>query len=149
MACAYKTSDAVAIALHAAAYLAANGGRLASAKEIARAISASEAHLAKVLQRLAKAGVVASVRGPRGGFTLSRAPEKTPLLAVYEAIEGPLEVCSCLFSTPICGGKRCIFRGLVRSLNEQVHEYLNRTTLAEAAAVYRRENNASAQGREN
>jgi len=46
-------------------------------------------YLNKQLQALAKAGIVSSTSGPKGGFRLERAPRKITLLDVVVAIEGP------------------------------------------------------------
>ncbi len=47
------------------------------------------AYLTKQLQALVRAGIAASVPGPRGGFRLARSPEQITLLDVVVAIEGP------------------------------------------------------------
>ena len=62
---AIKVSEAVSIAIHALVLLAANPTGRLSAKEIADTFKISGAHLAKVLQRLGKADMVKSVRGPQ------------------------------------------------------------------------------------
>lgn len=46
-------------------------------------------YLNKQLQALARAGIVSSTPGPKGGFSLNRAPDKITLLDVVVAIEGP------------------------------------------------------------
>jgi Rrf2 family protein len=53
------------------------------------------AYLNKQLQALARAGIVVSTPGPRGGFQLARSPEKITLLDVVVAIEGPDEAFRC------------------------------------------------------
>lgn len=53
------------------------------------------AYLNKQLQALARAGIVSSSSGPRGGFQLARGPEKITLLDVVVAIEGPDEAFRC------------------------------------------------------
>jgi len=135
MSGALRMSEATTLALHTMAYLAANPGDTASAREMAEAFRASEAHLAKVLQRLGKVGLVHSTRGPRGGFTLGRNPEGITLLDVYEAIEGPLAVTGCLFDPPICAGTTCILGGLTLSVNRQVRDHLKNTRLSDLTAV--------------
>jgi Rrf2 family protein len=117
-------------------YLTAHNKRLVTAHEVAETLSVSEAHLAKVLQRLARTGLVESVRGPKGGFALARAGEEISLLQVYEAIEGPLEDTHCLLGEPVCRGDRCILGGLLETVNRQAREYLAGTTLNELTAVY-------------
>jgi Rrf2 family nitric oxide-sensitive transcriptional repressor len=58
-----RMSDAASLALHGMVILAEAPERRVSARAIASELDASEAHLAKVLQRLARAGLVESVRG--------------------------------------------------------------------------------------
>lgn len=53
------------------------------------------AYLNKQLQALARAGIVTSTSGPRGGFRLARPPEKITLMDVVAAIEGPDEAFRC------------------------------------------------------
>ncbi len=48
------------------------------------------AYAAKVMSQLAKAGVLRSDRGPRGGFTLARPAKDITLLAILEALNGPM-----------------------------------------------------------
>lgn len=47
------------------------------------------AYLNKQLQALVRAGILASVSGPRGGFHLARTPENITVLDVVLALEGP------------------------------------------------------------
>ena len=73
-----RISDAASLGLHTMGLLAGRSTRL-STQEIARSLGASEHHLAKVMQRLAKMGLVVSTRGPQGGFVLSRPPAEITL----------------------------------------------------------------------
>lgn len=52
-------------------------------------------YLTKQLQALARAEIVSSVPGPRGGFRLARPPERISLMDVVAAIEGPEEAFRC------------------------------------------------------
>ncbi len=128
-----RFSEAASLALHATLVLAQDPSRHLTTNDIATRLHVSEAHLAKVLQRLAKAGFVSATRGPLGGYALAKAPEQTTLLQVFEAIEGPLEAINCLLGTPVCSGSCCLLGGLLESLHRQVHDYLSRTTLAAMA----------------
>jgi len=136
MANMLRISDAASLALHAAVMLAVNPGKEVSTRRIASQLNASEAHLSKVLQRLAKAGLVTSTRGPKGGFTLQKRADKVRLLDVYETIEGPLVPNHCLLGTPICDGK-CIFGDLLETVDRQIGDYLAGTNLSELTDVYR------------
>ncbi len=137
MANVLKMSDATILGLHAMVHLAGQHGgvnlKAHSAREIASILKASEAHLAKVLQRLTHAGLLRSTRGPKGGFTLAKEAARITLLDVYEAIEGPFEVSRCLFSQPICSRADCIMGGLVEKVGTEVQTYLEQTTLATLA----------------
>jgi len=125
-----NVSEAAALAVHAAALLACTKRRTLTAREVSRALRASEAHLAKVLQRLAAAGLVSSTRGPHGGFALAGDPREITLLKVWEAIEGHLRPEKCLFDSPICGGD-CILGGLIGELSGTLVKHLKSTTLAD------------------
>jgi len=137
MANVLKMSDATTLGIHAMVYLADHRSdgkpQTHSAHEIASHLNASEAHLAKVLQRLTHVGHLRSMRGPKGGFTLAKEPNRITLLDVYEALEGPFEINRCLFSEPICGRADCIMGGLVEKVGTEVRTYLEQTTLATVA----------------
>jgi len=139
-----KVSEAASIALHSMVLLAANPGRLIPTREIASKLRVSEAHLSKVLQRLARVGLVKAIRGPKGGFTLVKPGDQIVLLDVYESIEGPLVPSKCLLGAPICGGERCILGGLLETVDKQVREYLAETRLSELTSIYRSRENANA-----
>jgi len=124
-----KISEAASLALHAMVVLVKNADRPVSTNEIATTLGVSENHLSKVLQRLVKAGVLNSVRGPNGGFSLQGQADRITLLEVYEGVEGPLEQAQCLFNRPICDGKSCMLGGLIETVNREVREQLERTTL--------------------
>jgi Rrf2 family protein len=90
MAGLFRISEAASIAFHGMGLLAVRGARM-SGHEIAHAVGVSEAHLLKVFQRLARAGLVHSTRGPGGGFEITEDPRAVTLFRVYEAIEGASE----------------------------------------------------------
>ncbi len=124
-------SEAAALGLHAMACLANRAGEPASVAAMAELLKASANHLSKVLQRLARGGLVRSVRGPAGGFVLAREPEQITLLDVYEQIDGQLDSAACLFGLPVCSGRECILGGLLADANEQVRTHLAQTSLAD------------------
>lgn len=103
-------------------------------KEIAASFGVSQAHLAKVLHRMGKVGLVRSVRGARGGFVLARRADRIALMHIYEAIEGPLPPGDCLFAAPVCKQRECILGKLLESVNSQFVDYMEKTKLSELAA---------------
>ena len=128
-------SETASLAFHTTAMLAANPTRALTTRQLATAMGASEAHLAKILQRLVKARIISSQRGPKGGFRLAVDPSTTTLLKIYEATEGPLPATTCLLPRAVCDG-RCILGGLLVALSQAFRNTLASTTLAEAARAF-------------
>lgn len=124
-------SEAASIGWHAMILLAASGDRLLSNAEIAETLQVSGAHLSKVLQRLTRAGLIETVRGPRGGFRLGLPATDVTVLEIYEAIEGPLQARHCLLRKPVCNGKCCIIGDLLRRIDD-LKDALAKLTLQEA-----------------
>ena len=125
----FRISDATSLAMHTMVLLAGAPGEVVSTRRIAGALNASEAHLSKVLQRMVKAGLVRSIRGPKGGFQPARPCDTMTLLDIYEAIEGPLIEKRCLLPQPVCDGTDCILGELLAQTNQQMRELLSHTTL--------------------
>lgn len=86
-----KISRSVTYALVATGYIAENqqDGPV-MALRIAKEYDIPVEYLLKILKQLAKAKVLQSKRGPRGGFLLARKPEKITMFQIIEAIEGPI-----------------------------------------------------------
>jgi Rrf2 family protein len=75
--------------LHCAASLAQlEAGATASAAQLAQYFDLPAAYLAKQLQALVKAGVLAATTGPHGGFRLARPASEITLLQIVEAVDG-------------------------------------------------------------
>ena len=124
-------SDASLIAVHALAGLASEPGRRILGKDLAAAMGASENHLAKVMQRLVRAELVASVKGPHGGFRLARNPSKISFRETIEAVDGPLSGDFCPFSPDHCNPSSCIFGKEVSRQAQGLVDYLGRRTIAD------------------
>jgi len=131
-------SDAVSLALHSVAYLAAQDGQ-ASVQDISKRLAVSENHLSKVLQQLSRSGLVRSTRGPQGGFCMARKCESLTLLDVYEAIEGPVRDHKCLMRKKTCGKKPCILGDTMETMWDIFRKHLKSTRVADIAGIYRRE----------
>ena len=129
-------SEAASLGIHAMAYLAhRKGGAPVTTAAIAAAYGFSEAHLSKVFQRLSKAGLVRSARGPHGGFRLSRAPSRITLREIHDALDGPFAKSDCLLGKPRCGLDRCVLGDLVSDVHKRVADHLAGTTLADVASL--------------
>ena len=77
-------------AIKAVIYLASKfeSGENAGIKEIAEFINASEHTVGKLLQTLVKQRVINSMKGPAGGFYISKEQRKQPIINIVEAIDG-------------------------------------------------------------
>ena len=133
MADLVRISEATTLAMHTMGLLARGGGERITTDSIAESLSASGHHLAKVMRRLVKAGLVDSQPGPSGGFLLRVRAEEIPMLRIFEVIEGPLNRDACLLRPSVCPGSACRLGNLVGKLQEQLHTFLATTTLAEFA----------------
>ncbi len=87
-------SEGVEWALHSCVNLAWVGGPVPAAR-LAGIYDLPAAYLNKQLQALVRAGILASVPGPRGGFRLERDPSEISLLDVVVALEGPEDAFRC------------------------------------------------------
>jgi Rrf2 family protein len=128
-----RISNAVSLAFHTMWLLAERADRRLNTPDIAKTLDVSEHHLQKVHQRLAKAGFIQAVRGPRGGFRLLRPAEEITLLEVFEAIDGPFNPCHCMLGHPGCRVNGCILGNLVDRVDSLVYDHLRQFTVAELA----------------
>lgn len=74
-----------------------------SAAAVARVQGISPSFLGKIVQSLARSGILVTKRGVGGGIALARSPEDITLLQVIEAVGGPLVINECLQSPANCG----------------------------------------------
>lgn len=91
-----RINEGVEWALHSCLNLTwVETGEAMTAAKLAAFYELPAAYLNKQLQALARAGIVSSTPGPRGGFRLARDPAEITLLDVVIAIEGPDEAFRC------------------------------------------------------
>lgn len=93
-----ETDYAIRCVLH----LSESPDEVVMANEIAKAKKVPGSFLPKILQKLARAGIVKSYRGVKGGFKLVRSPKRINLLEVIEAIEGPVAMNRCAINKKLC-----------------------------------------------
>lgn len=124
-----KKADYGLIALR---HLAAQPPRAAcSAKEIAQTYGMPTELVAKVLQRLAKIGLLSSQHGTNGGYALAKAPSEINAFEVIRALEGPLFITSCVTARSECHQMtRCTVREPLRKVNDAIAQALREVTVA-------------------
>src|SRR3954453_6698361 len=100
-------SQTVEYALRAVVHLADRAPEPRTTGQIAEATRVPRAYLSKVLQGLARAGVVHSQRGIGGGMVLVKAPAELTLLEVVNAVEPINRIRSCPLGLPSHGRHLC------------------------------------------
>jgi Rrf2 family protein len=102
-----------------------------SAKDVADAYGIPHEALAKILQRLAKAGLLLSQHGTNGGYTLARPAHTISAFEVIRAIDGPLFITSCVTVRGECDqSDRCNIREPLRKVNESIEAVLKRIKIS-------------------
>src|SRR6266849_5371544 len=96
-----------------------------SAKDIADAYHIPQEALAKILQRLVKAGLVRSRHGTNGGYVLARDARTISALETIVAVDGPLFITSCSNEKVQCEQEDlCSVREPLRKVNESIRRLL-------------------------
>ena len=109
-----------------------HGGATVSVKRIADEFGIPTELLAKVLQRLAKGGLMVGQSGPRGGYRLTLPPSAVTVGQVIRVLEGPLAIVSCVANHGNCAqASRCTLRKPAGKLQAAITDLLDTMTLAE------------------
>src|ERR1700687_2446198 len=129
-----KKADYALMAMKHLAEHWAEGSR--SAKDVADAYGIPPEALAKILQRLAKSGLLQSQHGTNGGYTLARAAHTISAFEVIQAIDGPLFITSCITVRGECDQTdRCTIREPLRKVNESIEQVLKRIKISHMREV--------------
>ena len=124
-----KRPDYGLMAIH---YIAVNDGLGAvSAKRIAEEFAIPPELLAKILQRLAKRRLIVSQNGPKGGYVLARRSNQISVGQVVRALEGPINIVSCIEHSGCPQEERCTLRRPVQKLQAAISQMLDTMSLAE------------------
>ena len=126
-----NVSEGASLAMHSLALIASAEHERMTVKQIAQQLHASQAHLAKVFQKLSRAGIVDSVRGPSGGVMLSRNPENVSLLDIYEIIDGKVSMGKCPLNKTYCSFENCIFSDDLNRIASDTYNTLKKITLSD------------------
>jgi Rrf2 family protein len=125
-------------------------GVTASAKEMADTYGLPLPLLSKILQKLARGGMLQSVAGTNGGYRLTRDPHRISAMEVIRAIDGPIVLTSCF--TEHSGEHKscntsplCTVREPLRRVHEAMLGLLEKFTIAELAASAKTDRHLGAQ----
>lgn len=99
--------------------------------EIAARQTISLSYLEQLFARLRKAGIVQGVRGPGGGYQLSKLPQDINVAFVIEAVNEPIDSTKCGGEANCQHDSVCLTHDLWVGLSEHIREYLSKITLAD------------------
>jgi Rrf2 family protein len=106
-----------------------------SAREIAEQYDIPAELMAKVLQRLARRGLLTSHQGTRGGYTLAKSTSAISVADIIEAIDGPLTVTACSTGDEDCDQfTKCNVRDPLWRIKDRIVAALATCSLAEIAS---------------
>jgi FeS assembly SUF system regulator len=127
-----KKSD---YALMAMKHLAIDSGcRHASARSIAQCYGIPPELMAKILQKLARKGLLQSQHGIRGGYELARKPSSISVLDVIQAIDGPFSLTACSATDRRCAQFRsCSVRDPLWQIRERIVQALRTFSIFDLA----------------
>lgn len=91
----------------------------------------SLSYLEQLFSRLRKNGLVASVRGPGGGYLLGKEMSDIAVGAVISAVDESVDATRCHGKEGCQGGGRCLTHSLWSDLSDRISGFLNGITLAE------------------
>src|SRR5512144_762014 len=110
-----------------------NGKPIALA-EVAERQEISLSYLEQLFGKLRRGGLVASVRGPGGGYLLAREPQAMRIADIILAVDEPIKATRCTPGSPRgCHSHkgRCLTHDLWEELGNQIYLYLSSVTLAD------------------
>lgn len=130
-------SKACEYAIRASIYIAvkSEAGQRVSLKDIAGAIDSPEAFTAKILQQLSKDQIIASVKGPSGGFSIDKKKlQSLRLSQIVYAIDGDRIYKGCGLGLKDCSERKpCPVHHKFKIIREELKAMLENTTVSELA----------------
>lgn len=102
-----------------------------SLPEISERQEISISYLEQIFSKLRKANLVASVRGPGGGYIVEQPLDKISVAGIIAAVNESIDNTSCNGKGNCKGGQRCITHDLWADLSAQIHDFLSSITMAQ------------------
>lgn len=128
-----RLSKKIDYGLLAMTYIAFHeNSRIVNTKEIAEEYNIPVELLAKVLQRLAKKGLIVSQNGPKGGYQLAKEPVDISVGEIVRAIEGPIQMMECNQNDHQCVQiQKCSVRSPLTKIQQNITDMLDNIPLEE------------------
>ncbi|AUC84051.1 transcriptional regulator [Polaribacter sp. ALD11] len=113
-----------------------------SAKQIAEKLKIPAPFLAKTLQELTKKEIISSIKGPHGGFYLSRKNEKYSLFDIIDCVDDIEKFNQCYLGQLQCSDESpCVVHHLYMPFKNELIKKLKTKTILEMANEYKINNN--------
>jgi Rrf2 family transcriptional regulator, iron-sulfur cluster assembly transcription factor len=126
-------SSSCKYAIRAGIYIALNSEehKRIGIKKISEELGLPAPFMSKILQLLARKGILVSTKGPNGGFNLGRPADRIRLMEIIEVIDGPEAFNRCVIGVRSCGdqNKYCAFHEKYSGLRNEMREMFRRETL--------------------
>jgi Rrf2 family iron-sulfur cluster assembly transcriptional regulator len=91
--------------------------------------------MAKIFQKIVRAGILRSSKGRGGGFAFARPPHAITLMQIIEAVEGPQTFDRCVVGLAQCNDAMpCPQHDLYKPIRQRLRDYLETTTVADMAS---------------
>jgi Rrf2 family protein len=124
-------SQTAEYALRAVVVLGSQGGRPATTQRIAADTKVPAGYLAKVLQALGKAGLVAAQRGLHGGYVLARPLDELTVLEVVNAVDPVRRIQHCPLDLAAHAGNLCSLHRRLDQGIALIESYFEQTTVGQ------------------
>ncbi len=120
------------------------GGQPTQIKDISRRQRISQRYLEQIFNKLLKAGLLKSRRGPRGGYVLARDPSEITVGDIISAAQGPIIPVKCLERTAQCPSKcetsdNCVTVNIWKQTQDLLTKYYNSVTVGDLCAMARKQ----------
>ncbi|MDH3253727.1 MAG: SUF system Fe-S cluster assembly regulator [Acidobacteriota bacterium] len=114
-------------------HLARRSERQVNATELAEETQLPAPTVSKILKLLARAGLLSSNRGVKGGYSLARSADAVSVADIITALDGPIAITECIDEAPgeCVQEPSCVVRGNWQRINEAIRGALEEITLAE------------------
>ena len=99
--------------------------------DIAKRQGISLSYLEQLFAKLRRSGLVDSVRGPGGGYTLAMEPNKISVAEIIVAINENIDATRCGGEKNCHGDETCLTHQLWEDLSTRIHEFLSGITLGD------------------
>ncbi len=99
--------------------------------EISERQDISLSYLEQLFSKLRRTNLVASVRGPGGGYTLNREPENLFVGEIIQAVNENIDATKCSGKSDCKGGEKCLTHNLWENLSDRISDFLNQISLQE------------------